>query len=189
MDSVYNFAQNKYIHHEKNPVCSNYGNTGGQRLVFSILYRLCESVHIMDKETEYPYGLGIRLSVRCDRPFVLRVRIPEWSAGYESDTQLAESGGYLECMAEDGDVIDISFSAEVRTETLAGKTYFAYGPQIYALPLEAVEVQGRVYADGYFDTVAESSGNVSYSFVENHGAVFSGGRLEVTLRNNVTGKE
>lgn len=143
----------------------------------------------VEEETEYPYGLGIRLSVRCDRPFVLRVRIPEWSAGYESDTQLAESGGYLECMAEDGDVIDISFSAEVRTETLAGKTYFAYGPQIYALPLEAVEVQGRVYADGYFDTVAESSGNVSYSFVENHGAVFSRGRLEVTLRNNVTGKE
>lgn len=145
---------------------------------------------VVEEETEYPSDLDIRLSVRCGSPFTLRIRIPEWSTGYVSDAELTEEGRFLVCQVNDGDTLHISFGAEVRTETLAGKTYFAYGPQIYALPLEAVERPGRVYADGYFDTTVEPvDTELRYSYMENHGAVCSDGRMEVTLRNNATGKE
>lgn len=149
------------------------------------------SNHVAVEEvTDYPYSLDLQLRVACDSPFSLRIRVPEWSTGYSSDAALSEEDGFLVCQVKDGDTLRISFGAEVRTEVLAGKTYFAYGPLVYALPVESCEIQGRVYADGYFDTTVKPVGApVRYSFVEDHGAVFSDGRLEVTLRNGCTGKE
>ena len=149
------------------------------------------SNHVAVEEvTDYPYSLDVQLRVACDSPFSLRIRVPGWSTGYSSDADLSEEDGFLVCQVKDGDTLRISFGAEVRTEVLAGKTYFAYGPLVYALPVESCEIQGRVYADGYFDTTMKPVGTpVRYSFVEDHQAVFSDGRLEVTLRNGCTGKE
>lgn len=83
-----------------------------------------------------------------------------------------------------GDRITVEFNFEgaVLSET-SGKKYFARGPLVYALPVDAAESEGRNYGPGFSDWYYTPVHQKNYGSLPRHEARFEGRKLEATLMN------
>lgn len=148
----------------------------------------------IDMETEYPNKLYFNLKLSASNPIStkLKIRRPEWVTEVVCSASYVESNGYIVFDLNNVSTLEvkIEFKTTVRTiKDSNGENYFAYGAQIYALPIEAKEIKGREYAPGYADYMYEPLDKTQYHFTPNHNAKYSNGRIIVNLINNVTLKE
>ena len=78
----------------------------------------------IDEQTGYPFDLSVKLTVSCDSPFTLYLRVPSWCEGGlvssgNASFPLEAKSGFVRLTAEDGDVITIDFKASVRFDRYA----------------------------------------------------------------------
>ncbi len=99
---------------------------------------------VVSEETSYPFSDHVRFAVACARPavFPIYLRIPGWadhaevSVSGEASTRHPTKGSFLKIAREwkPGDVIDLSFHAEVRVEARPNNAVaIAWGPLYFAL--------------------------------------------------------
>jgi hypothetical protein len=104
------------------------------------------------QETDYPFDLGIsfRLAVTYPVEFELAFRRPAWADGFTLSgvDSWHENQGYIKIRRtwQTGDEITLRFQAEVKVSAWReGEFTLSYGPLLFALPLEEVEMTGRQY--------------------------------------------
>ncbi len=144
-------------------------------------------------ETRYPYSQELVFRLELSKPlaFRLKVRKPEWCTKVKSSEAYREEQGFLvfDRRFTPGDEIRLTLESDVRVLTgAAGDHYFAYGPLVYARPIEAVEETGRTYAPGFEDRMYRPLDTARYNYVPGKKAQFSRGRILVRLQNQSTRK-
>ena len=73
----------------------------------------------IEESTDYPFDLSVKLTVTCDSPFTLYLRVPSWDEGGSvkvgnASFPLEAKSGFVRLTASDGDVITLCFKASVR---------------------------------------------------------------------------
>ena len=117
----------------------------------------------IEETTDYPFDLSVKLTVSCDEPFTLYLRIPSWCEGGSLDSATGSfpfetKGGFVRLTAEDGDVLVLNFKASVRYERYPlnnDSVSVALGPLDFSLRYREIwtdaathtDRSGRVWAD------------------------------------------
>lgn len=139
--------------------------------------------------TEYPKAHDFRLRIQAPGPLTLKVRKPEWAQQVHSAQPYRLQDGYLVFEGLKSGEISFSFDASVRVLQQAdGLHYFAYGAQVYALPIQAKEIAGRSYGPGYRDYTYSPLSAARYRYLPDHQARYRNGRLRVRLYHEQQGK-
>ena len=73
----------------------------------------------IDEKTGYPFECSVKLTVSCDAPFPLYLRVPSWCEGGSLGSKngsfpLEVKSGFVRLTAENGDEITLDFKASVR---------------------------------------------------------------------------
>lgn len=108
------------------------------------------------EETAFPDVNVIRFVVEgADKlpNFILKIRRPQWARSLKLNKPYIEKDGYIviDKNWSKKEEIKIDFYTEIEKKTFNNNTYFTYGVNVFALPIEAKEIQGRVYPGNYTD--------------------------------------
>lgn len=145
----------------------------------------------IEEITQYPFEN--RFTFRINNPkkakFNLKVRKPNWATKIIASKLYKEIDGFL--LFEENSIakeaIRLEFEAAIVVKKDANnEKYFTYGAQVFALPIQAEEIKGRLYKTGFYDIEYAPKEKLSYSFIEENNAKFKDGKIEVTLKNNST---
>jgi len=132
-------------------------------------------VHVVE-ETDFPFSENVLFTISPDTPlqFKITLRIP----GYAQDATVAAPAGMtivrwpdryeISGMWKSGDAVSLNLAFAVRRiQDGSGETAVAYGPLLYALPIAALAIPGRLtQAQGttstleFHDTEYVPSGNI-----------------------------
>lgn len=111
-------------------------------------------VKIIEK-TEYPYKNTFQFDVQVKKPsrFSLKIRKPTWAKKVKTNHDFTEKDGFLVFSKkwEGTERLFLEFEATIVKNTSANQTWFSYGALVLALPVEPVEIPGRIYAPGFQD--------------------------------------
>jgi DUF1680 family protein len=143
--------------------------------------------------TDYPDNLLLSIEIKKNElsKLKLNVRKPSWVTGIDASIPYTEKDGYLTFVIADNqkEALNISFKTMPRVVTDAnGLHYFAYGAQLFALPIAAKEIKGKQYAEGVYDTMYKPLTEIHYSYIPDTNPEFENGSLMVSLKNNRTSK-
>lgn len=145
----------------------------------------------IEEITQYPFEN--RFTFRINNPkkakFNLKVRKPNWATKIIASKPYKEIDGFLlfEENSIEKEAITLEFEAAIVVKKDANnEKYFTYGAQVFALPIQAEEIKGRLYKTGFYDIEYAPKEKLSYSFIEENNANFKDGKIEVTLKNNST---
>lgn len=145
----------------------------------------------IEEITQYPFEN--RFTFRINNPkkakFNLKVRKPNWATKIIASKPYKEIDGFLlfEENSIEKEAITLEFEAAIVVKKDANnEKYFTYGVQVFALPIQAEEIKGRLYKTGFYDIEYAPKEKLSYSFIEENNAKFKDGKIEVTLKNNST---
>jgi hypothetical protein len=145
----------------------------------------------IEEITQYPFEN--RFTFRINNPkkakFNLKVRKPNWATKIIASKPYKEIDGFLlfEENSIEKEAITLEFEAAIVVKKDANnEKYFTYGAQVFALPIQAEEIKGRLYKTGFYDIEYAPKEKLSYSFIEENNAKFKDGKIEVTLKNNST---
>jgi len=64
--------------------------------------------------------------------------------------------------------------------------YFTYGAQVFAKPIKANELKGKIYKGDFYDVTYSPIENIKYQFIEKNNAKFENDKIHVTLKNTTT---
>ena len=160
----------------------------------NILETTIQNIPIKIEEiTEYPYQNRFAFKVETQRPvsFSLKIRKPEWAKSIKANQKYNLQNGFLEfdLSFSKNDRIEIEFNANVTVkEDLSHEKYFSCGALIYARPIAAKELKGKIYASGFVDLTYSPLDSCRYEFIRNHQARFRDGKIIVHLKNKTTQK-
>nr|WP_315141757.1 beta-L-arabinofuranosidase domain-containing protein [uncultured Flavobacterium sp.] len=145
----------------------------------------------IEEITQYPFEN--RFTFRINNPkkakFNLKVRKPNWATKIIASKPYKEINGFLlfEENSKEKEEITLEFEAAIIVKKDGNnEKYFTYGAQVFALPIQAEEIKGRLYKTGFYDIEYAPKEKLSYSFIEENNAKFKDGKIEVTLKNNST---
>lgn len=145
----------------------------------------------IEEITQYPFEN--RFTFRINNPkkvkFNLKVRKPNWATKIIASKPYKEIDGFLlfEENSIEKEAITLEFEAAIVVKKDANnEKYFTFGALVFALPIQAEEIKGRLYKTGFYDIEYAPKEKLSYSFIEENNAKFKDGKIEVTLKNNST---
>lgn len=138
--------------------------------------------------TEYPYQNKFRFIISAEKeiPIQIKIRNPNWSGSIKTNEKYKVENSFIiiERNFHIKDQIELEFSTEVRLlEDLNHEKYFTYGALVYALPIDAKEKKGRIYAPGFEDLYYTPKDSSMYEFFVNHKASYHDGTIHVNLKN------
>lgn len=137
--------------------------------------------------TEYPVSNKVKLMVECATRQTIKIRKPAWADYVRVKGCYTIDGDYIVFDCDGGDNCDIDIEFVTAPRVIADRNgfhYFAYGAAIYALPIEAVEHEGRVYADGFHDRLFYPEGSVKhFQYVPDQQLKYVNGRIVTRLLN------
>lgn len=147
----------------------------------------------IETKTAYPTEQKLQYRITTSKPvkFTLKIRKPDWASKVICTERYRQENGYLIFNKEFPllSVIDIEFKTQPRViESPKEEFYFAYGAQIYALPIEAEEEKGRSYGPEFLDRLYRPTNPPHYIFTTEHLARHRNGILEAGLFNETTGE-
>ncbi len=107
------------------------------------------------EETGYPFDLSVNLTVNCDSPFTLYLRIPSWCEGgsvsaKDTSLPLEAKSGFVRLTAEDGDVITLGFKASVRFDRYPinnDSVSVGLGPLDFSLRYREIWTDAKTHTD------------------------------------------
>ncbi len=143
----------------------------------------------IEEFTDYPYSNRVLFKIESESldSFKLKIRKPQWATSVESEKPYKSEDGFLVFnynSPSDG-VIELVFNTEVKiVEDSNQEMYFRYGALLYALPIEAVESKGRVYAHDFNDFEYKAKNLKQYDYYPDHSARFKDGLILAKLRNH-----
>jgi DUF1680 family protein len=143
--------------------------------------------------TDYPFGNKFRFSITCSKPtqFKVKIRKPSWVKEVVSRENFNTENQYLVINRQfsQKDEIGLEFHTAIRIlEDQHHAKYFMYGPLVFAYPINASAVTGKVYAVGFTDFEYRPDDTTRYHYLTDHKATFSNGKINLMLRNKNTGK-
>ena len=147
----------------------------------------------IEEITEYPYKNHFIFKIQTGKAvsFRMKIRKPEWAISVETKEKYRLEDGYLVFDREvlKIDQIELEFKTDVQVkEDLNHEKYFSYGALIYARPIKAIELTGKVYAPGFIDLTYSPADSSKYEFITNQQARFRGGKISISLKNKTTKK-
>lgn len=171
------------------------GNTLVAALLMpNVLETTIEGNHIkIETITEYPYknDLEFRITQTGSSKFVLKIRKPNWARDLETNEEYVIEDGFLVIEREfsANDVVKVTFVAEVKVNTdNNGLHYFSYGALLFALPIDAKEIPGKVYAGNFMDYTYEPLSAERFTFINDAAIKYEEGKILTQLINQKTGQ-
>ena len=145
----------------------------------------------IDEQTDYPYQNSFKFVLHAEKSieFTLKIKKPEWLTGINTSEKYSIENGYIiiKRLFSKNDLISLSFKTEVMIkETSHKEKYYQYGALIYAKPIAAKEVSGKIYNAGFEDKMYEPENKFYYEFVAESKPVFKDGTIKVSLKNSIT---
>jgi DUF1680 family protein len=105
--------------------------------------------------TDYPYTNQFTFEVKVEKPvlFTLKIRKPVWNKGFTLNIDYEEKEDYIVIRKkwEGVNTFTLEFKADVEKHNTNDEVYFTYGGLVLALPIEATEIPGKIYAEGFQD--------------------------------------
>ena len=141
--------------------------------------------------TEYPYQNKFTYLITNSNQasFTIKIRKPSWVTEIVTTENYKIEGGFIIVARKfsKSDKIQIEFKTEVRIKQDANKeNYFTYGALFYAKAIEAEELKGRNYFEGFDDFSYKPKNNIRYQFIENNKAAFENNKIKVNAKNSNT---
>lgn len=143
--------------------------------------------------TQYPYENRLRFKITQANQshFTLKIRKPSWVQRVVTKERFQLEDGFIviERDFKPTDSVDLTFDTEIEVKRdRNGAHYFTYGALLYALPIKAKELQGRVYGKELTDRTYQPISSDRYSFNESAKPKYKNGKIEVELMNQHSGK-
>jgi len=147
----------------------------------------------IEAETNYPYINKFSFKISAERAltFQIKIRKPEWAETVQTNEVYKEENGFvvIERTFKKADQLDLEFITSVKVkEDQNQEKYFTWGALVYALPIEALEQKGKVYARGFEDWYYLPKTLDKYEYFDHHQANYREGTIHLTLKNSKTKK-
>ena len=106
----------------------------------------------IEESTAYPFETRIKYDVKCDVPFTLCIRRPNWAEGVKllkngAPLSPEEKNGYLELALSDHCTVELELECSVRENLVRGGAFVSRGPLVYSLcpqaSVTAKPIEGR----------------------------------------------
>jgi DUF1680 family protein len=141
--------------------------------------------------TEYPYEnkFNYLITNSNQASFTIKIRKPSWVTEIVTTENYKIEGDFITVARKfsKSDKIQIEFKTEVRIKQDANQeNYFTYGALFYAKAIEAEELKGRNYFEGFDDFSYKSKNNIRYQFIENNKAAYGNNQIKVNAKNSNT---
>lgn len=147
----------------------------------------------IENQTEYPYQNHFNLIITLAKPtsFTLKIRKPSWVQSIKTNEKYSIENDFIiiHRTFHSNDQVVWSFQTEIEIKADSNRDmYFTYGALIFAKPIEALELAGRVYADGFSDYTYEPISRQQYAFAKNQKTTYKNGMIHTKLINQQTHK-
>ena len=145
----------------------------------------------IEEVTDYPYQNSFIFKIHAEKEldFALKIKKPDWALSINTLEKYTIENGYIiiHRLFAENDKVTISFNTTVMVKETAHKEkYFQYGALIFAKPIAAKEVNGKVYKAGFEDKMYAPLNNTHFEFIAGSKPVYKDGTIKVTLKNSVT---
>lgn len=142
----------------------------------------------ISSKTEYPYEYNHQLNIEIpeEKIFTLKIRKPEWAVEIITNEPYSIQNGFIVIRRnwKKQDSVQLEFRAQVEQKKDAREnSYFVYGPLVYALPIEAEEIQGKDYGQNLKDYFYKPLSDVKYQITNAPRAEFKMGQIQLQLMN------
>lgn len=118
--------------------------------------------------TGYPYDNNFQFEVTVEKPvwFTLKIRKPAWVKNIAANFNYDEKDGFMVILKkwEGTENLVFEYEAGIKRHSLEDETWFSYGELVLALPIEAIEIPDRKYADGFQDFMYRPLEKVIYQY-------------------------
>ncbi len=148
----------------------------------------------IENRTNYPYENNLNFRIQLDKPtlFTLKIRKPGWVKRVDTRERYTIEKDFIVIhrMFSAADEVKISFQSQVEVQVDNNQEhYFSYGALLYAKPIEAEEVPGKVYANQLADLFYKPVSLTRYSFSKSPKPVFKDGIITTELINTTSGNK
>ena len=147
----------------------------------------------IENKTNYPNEHDLNFKIKLEKPtqFTVKIRKPSWAKSIVTKEKYTIENDFIVISRAFNveDAIKLNFSAEVVIKAdKDNKKYFTYGPLIFAKPIEAKEIIGKTYADGFSDFNYQPVSSNKYLFEKTASATYKNGIINTELINQETNK-
>lgn len=145
----------------------------------------------IEEITEYPFKNKFTFKIYNPKNgnFKLKIRKPNWATLVETKENFTLENGFivLDRKFNKEDQVQIEFKASIIMKEDANKEkYFTYGAQVFAKPIKANKLKGKIYKGDFYDVTYSPIENTKYQFIEANNAKFENDKINVTLKNTTT---
>ena len=142
----------------------------------------------IEEITEYPFKNKFIFKIFNPKNgnFKLKIRKPSWATQIETKEKFTLENGYiiLDRKFNKEDQVQIEFKASIIVKKDANQEkYFTYGAQVFAKPIKANELKGKIYKGDFYDVTYSPKENTKYQFIDVNNAQFENDKINVTLKN------
>lgn len=148
---------------------------------------------LIENNTQYPFQNNFTFRIVQAKPakFILKIRKPHWVKKVKTNElfQINENFIVIEREFKTHDSVQISFDTEMETRIdNAGSHYFTYGALLYALPIKAKEIAGKIYKTNFTDLTYAPLSPARYTFMYKARAKYQNGIIKTNMLNQQTNK-
>ena len=142
----------------------------------------------IEEITNYPYSNNFifKISPEKNVRFTLKIRKPDWVSNIITKEKYSVENGYIliNRIFKSNDSVTIDFPTEVKVrEDNNHEKYFSYGALVFAMPIEATAIKGKIYVADFSDWIYKPMSNTRYSYVDSKQAYYENGKIIVSLKN------
>ena len=146
---------------------------------------------VIEVVTEYPYQSKFNYLITNSNQasFRIKIRKPSWVTEIVTSEDYKIEGDFITVARKFSkrDKIQIEFKTEVRIKQDSNQeNYFTYGALFYAKAIEAEELKGRNYFEGFDDFSYKPKNNIRYQYIENNKAAFENNQIKINAKNSNT---
>jgi uncharacterized protein len=154
---------------------------------------IADSKITIENQTHYPNENTFQLKIQLDKAvaFKLKIRKPNWIKSVTTDEKYSLENGFIVINRKfkTNDVVRLSFQTEVVVKKDPNNAYyFSYGALVFAKPIAAKEISGKVYAEQFSDYNYEPLSTEKYNFAKDKKATYKNGIIHSELVNTKTKK-
>ncbi len=151
------------------------------------------NIVIIENITEYPNQKEFKFKITQSKPsgFTLKIRKPTWVKKIKTNEVYRIENDFIviERTFFTSDVINLSFETEIQVKKdNIGSHYFTYGVLLFALPIKAKEIVGKIYYTKFTDFTYEPFLKTRYLFKNNEKFRYKNGFIKTKLINQNTNK-
>ena len=142
----------------------------------------------VEELTNYPYNnnFTFKISSAKNIHFTLKVRKPDWANNIITKENYRIENGYILISRtfKSNDSVSLDFSAEVKVrEDNNHEKYFTYGALVFAKPIAATAIKGKIYVADFSDWMYKPVSNTRYAYADSNPGYYENGKIIVSLKN------